>query len=423
MPQDSVLKGRLEGFRPAELLQVMGLNASSGTLHLHSRDDRTGLIYVDAGSIVGSIELDTEALTLGHVLQQLNMATAAQLDRAYLMQTQDPLGKRIGERLIDLNILGRDQLTIALKTQALWTLREMALWREGTYEFRPDEQESVGSGDLHLSTTQVVMEMLRYEGEWNELAEQLPDGTRTHLALAPIPPAHRPLKFPSSVWRIVAHVNSQRSVRRIATAVRQPEEAVARQLATLVRDELLLPVGATNLPGLPDEAERLSMKNFNLFSLVQRMEQDWIKKKTPVDQLVALATFINLTMQSLEEACRNQQLGLAADTLAILLARERLSSINGYDFKIDHNRIDVDDFAGFCKRSFDGNMRNHLQVAPEFYHGALETLLHALGTHSRPSMPALPRRVCGRRTKRSGKRSLRRFAGRLSPMSERSLVA
>ena len=380
MPQDSVLKGRLEGFRPAELLQVMGLNASSGTLHLHSRDDRTGLIYVDAGSIVGSIELDTEALTLGHVLQQLNMATAAQLDRAYLMQTQDPLGKRIGERLIDLNILGRDQLTIALKTQALWTLREMALWREGTYEFRPDEQESVGSGDLHLSTTQVVMEMLRYEGEWNELAEQLPDGTRTHLALAPIPPAHRPLKFPSSVWRIVAHVNSRRSVRRIATAVRQPEEAVARQLATLVRDELLLPVGATNLPGLPDEAERLSMKNFNLFSLVQRMEQDWIKKKTPVDQLVALAAFINLTMQSLEEACRNQQLGLAADTLAILLARERLSSINGYDFKIDHNRIDVDDFAGFCKRSFDGNMRNHLQVAPEFYHGALETLLHALGT-------------------------------------------
>jgi hypothetical protein len=224
------------------------------------------------------------------------------------------------------------------------------------------------------------MEMLRYEGEWNELAEQLPDGTRTHLALAPIPPAHHPLKFPSSVWRIVAHVNSQRSVRRIATAVRQPEEAVARQLATLVRDELLLPVGATNLPGLPDEAERLSMKNFNLFSLVQRMEQDWIKKKTPVDQLVALATFINLTMQSLEEACRNQQLGLAADTLAILLARERLSSINGYDFKIDHNRVDVDDFAGFCKRSFDGNMRNHLQVASEFYHGALETLLHALGT-------------------------------------------
>ena len=345
MPQDSVLKGRLEGFRPAELLQVMGLNSSTGALHLHSEDDRSGLIYVESGSIVSCTELDTEALTLGNVLQQLNMVTSAQIDRAYLMQTQDPLGKRIGERLVDLNILSREQLAMALKTQALWTLREMALWREGSYEFRPDERAPLDSGDLRLSMTQAVMEMMRYEQEWNELVEQLPDGTRTHLALAPMPPTQQPLQFPTGVWRVIAQVNTQHSVRRIATAVRQPEEQVAHQLAHLVRQQLLLPVGVAGAPGLPDEAERLSMNNFDLFSLVQRMEQDWIKKKTPVDQLVALATFINQTMLTLEEACRNQHLGLAPDTLAILLARERLTGVSGYDFKIDRNRIDVDDFA------------------------------------------------------------------------------
>jgi Domain of unknown function (DUF4388) len=377
MPQDSVLKGRLEGFRSAELLQVMGLNESTGALHLHSEDGRSGLIYVEAGSIVSCSELDTEALTLGNVLQQLGMATAAQLNRAYHMQTQDPLGKRIGERLIDLNILTYDQLTHALKTQALWTLREMALWREGSYEFHPDERPPATSAALRLSTTQAVMEMMRYEADWNELTEQLPDGTRTHLALAPMPPTNHPLQFPTGVWRIIAQVNTQHSVRRIATAVRQPEEQVAHQLAALVRDQLLLPVGAGGAPGLPDEAERLSMSHFNLFSLVQRMEQDWIKRKTPVDQLVALATFINQTMHSLEEACRNQNLGFAPDTLAILLARERLTSINGYEFKINQNRIDIDDFATFCKRSFD--MRSHLQVGAEFYQTALETLLHALG--------------------------------------------
>lgn len=380
MPQDSVLKGRLEGFRPAELLQVMGLNSSTGALHLHSEDDRSGLIYVESGSIVSCTELDTEALTLGNVLQQLNMVTSAQIDRAYLMQTQDPLGKRIGERLVDLNILSREQLAMALKTQALWTLREMALWREGSYEFRPDERAPLDSGDLRLSMTQAVMEMMRYEQEWNELAEQLPDGTRTHLALAPMPPTQQPLQFPTGVWRVIAQVNTQHSVRRIATAVRQPEEQVAHQLAHLVRQQLLLPVGVAGAPGLPDEAERLSMNNFDLFSLVQRMEQDWIKKKTPVDQLVALATFINQTMLTLEEACRNQHLGLAPDTLAILLARERLTGISGYDFKFDRNRIDVDDFAAYCKRTLDGNMRGRMQVAPEFYRAVLETLLHALAT-------------------------------------------
>jgi hypothetical protein len=379
MPQDAVLKGRLEGFRPAELLQVMGLNGSTGALHLRAEENRVGLIYVDAGAIVSCSEMDTGALTLGQVLQQLNLATQAQLDRVYHMQTQDPLGKRIGERLVDLNILTHDQLAMALKTQALWTLRELALWREGTYEFHPDERAPGGAGDLRLSMTQAVMEMMRYEAEWNDLSEQLPDGTRTHLALAQMPPAGRPLQFQTGVWRIIAQVNTQQSVRRIATAVRQPEEMVARQLATLVRDELLLPVGTTNVPGLPDEAERLSMRNFDLFSLVQRLEQDWIKRKTPVDQLVALATYINMTMLALEDACRNQQLGLAADTLAILLHREQVAGIQGYDFRIDRNRIDVVDFATFCKRTFDAAMRNHPQAAPAFYRSSLELLLRALG--------------------------------------------
>ncbi|HEX3271746.1 MAG TPA: DUF4388 domain-containing protein, partial [Ktedonobacterales bacterium] len=146
MPQDAVLKGRLEGFRPAELLQVMGLNGSTGALHLRAEENRVGLIYVDAGAIVSCSEMDTGALTLGQVLQQLNLATQAQLDRVYHMQTQDPLGKRIGERLVDLNILTHDQLAMALKTQALWTLRELALWREGTYEFHPDERAPGGAG-------------------------------------------------------------------------------------------------------------------------------------------------------------------------------------------------------------------------------------------------------------------------------------
>ena len=81
---------------------------------------------------------------------------------------------------------------------------------------------------------------------------------------------------------------------------------------------------------------------------------------------VKTARALNEVLVSLRELARAH----AAGTL----------QLNGDDFKIYHNRIDVDDCAGFCKRSFDGNMRNHLQVAPEFYHGALETLLHALGT-------------------------------------------
>ena len=105
MSQVGLLSGRLEEFRLVELLQVMGLNGSTGALHLEEEGGQTGIIYMEAGELVGCVELDTEALTLGHVLQQVHLATAEQLEHAYQLQTQDPLGKRIGERLIDLGIL------------------------------------------------------------------------------------------------------------------------------------------------------------------------------------------------------------------------------------------------------------------------------------------------------------------------------
>ncbi len=127
-----ILNGRLEEFSLVELLQAMGLSANTGALHLNQADGRTGVIYFDGGAIVSCTEADTEALTLGGVLQQLQLASLDQLEHAFQLQTQDPLGKRIGERLIDLGILTEEALNDALRTQALWTVRELGLWRRAS---------------------------------------------------------------------------------------------------------------------------------------------------------------------------------------------------------------------------------------------------------------------------------------------------
>ena len=44
MSSVGVLSGRLEEFRLVELLQVMGLGAATGALHVHEADGRAGLI-------------------------------------------------------------------------------------------------------------------------------------------------------------------------------------------------------------------------------------------------------------------------------------------------------------------------------------------------------------------------------------------
>jgi Domain of unknown function (DUF4388) len=375
----SVFSGRLEEFRLVELLQMMGLGSNTGALHLHHASGRTGLIYFDGGALVSCTELDTEALTLGHVLQQLGLSSAPDLEHAFQLQTQDPLGKRIGERLVDLGILDEERLVYALKTQTLWTARELALWREGAYEFHPGEHLPPDSTSLRIDSTRAVMEVLRYEHEWESLEPYLRDGMRTHLTMASMPPLDHPLVFHAAAWQIISRVNSQHTVRRIATSLHMPELDVARMVGPLVQEGLLVPVGAAGGPGLPEEAERLSMDNFDLFTLLIGMEQEWLKRKTPADQLVALAGFINQTMRTLEESCQANGLSLSPDTLAAILSREGLLGVEGYRFRIENNRIATEEFAAFCRQVFDGSARGAIGASKLFYERCADVLQRALG--------------------------------------------
>jgi hypothetical protein len=378
VPNAGNLNGRLEEFSLVELLQAIGLSSKTGALHLYHRDARTGVIYFDDGAIVTCSELDTEALTLGGVLQQLASATADQLEHAFRLQTQDPLGKRIGERLIDLGIITPEALNDALRTQALWTVRELGLWREGTYEFHPGEHLPTDASPIRIDYQRAVMELVRYEHEWQALEPFLPDGMRTHVQMAFEPPNGHPLLFHAAAWRVITRVNAQRTVRRIASSLRLPELDVARMVGPLIREGLLVPVGAAGGPGLPEEAARLSMQNFDLFTLLISMEQDWLKRKSPADQLIALANFINQTMQTLDESCSYNGLSLAPDTLQNLLGRQRLLQIGDYHLRIRDNRIDVDDFGTFIKRSFEGTARNAIGAAKQFYDYTADALLRAL---------------------------------------------
>jgi hypothetical protein len=375
---NSVFSGRLDEFRLEELLQMMGLGQSTGALHLHEASGRAGLVYFEEGALVSCTEHDTEALTLGHVLQQLDLASAAQLEHAFQLQTQDPLGKRIGERLVDLDIITPEELEHALKTQTLWTVRELALWREGTYEFYADERLPTDTTTVRTDSTRAVMEVLRYQHEWESLQPFLPEGMRTRVTMAFEPPLGHPLLFHATAWRVISRVNADRTVRRIATSLHLPEVDVARMIAPLVHEGLLIPVGAVGGPGLPEEAARLSMNHFDLFTLLIGMEQDWLKRKTPADQLIALAGFINQTMRALDESCQGNGLSLAPNTLSSILSRDGLLGIGEYRFRIQNNHLDVDDFAAHCRRVFEGSARGAIGTSKIFYDAAIDVLQGAL---------------------------------------------
>jgi hypothetical protein len=255
----------------------------------------------------------------------------------------------------------------------------MALWRSGSYVFHRG-QTLPHESDVRVDTQDVLMEILRFEHEWSGMQPYLPEGMQTHLAMVFDPPVGHPLRFAPPLWRVISRVNTHRTVRRIATALHQREIEVARVVAGLVREGLVVPVGTAGAPGLPDVADRLSMRNFDLFSLLIELEHDWNKRKPGADQLVALASYINRTMRTLEEACSVNGLTLAPDTLATLLAREKLLGVDGYEFRIAHNRIDLDDFHAHCRKRFEGAGRVLAGTSKAFYDASAAVLQAALAT-------------------------------------------
>lgn len=365
------LQGSLQEFGLVEILQMMEMESMSGAIHLKQANDRIGIVYFKEGKMAGCSELDAGALTLGDVLQQLGMAASPHIETAFQRQLQDAFGKRIGERLIEMRVINEAQLREALRTKALWTIRDIGLWKEGSYEFVtiPDSKNILPYGEesLGLDVMRVTMEMVRYSDEWEQLHPALPMGMQTCLQMAPS--ISGPMSFDARTLELLGGINRYHSVRKIASGLRRPEMEVARDLTQLVQIRLVyaLPPNAPNNERggvrLPEPAEMLRMEHFELLNLISRMEQYWNRKTTPMDQLPALAEFVNWTMDALAEACKTNGTELDPNTLESLLTRSNLRYMGNYRFIIERNTIDVNNFTSLCHEV----MRGEMQKANDFY--------------------------------------------------------
>ncbi|GCE26030.1 hypothetical protein KDA_15140 [Dictyobacter alpinus] len=365
MNTDTVLSGNLKDFGLVEILQIVELGGMTGAIHLKQSTGRMGILYFNEGKLANASELDPGALALGDVLQQLGMTTYHHIEEAYAQQLQDPLGKRIGERLVMMNVITEQQLREALRMKTLWTARELSMWSDGHYEFiaSPNVQKLLpyGEASLDIEVVRATMEMVRYSDEWEGLQNVLPQGMRTMLQLAPTIPYA--MRFDIRSLELFTHVNLYRRVRRIASALRRPELDVARELGQLAQQRFLVAVyqEAQQSNGqkvrLPDPAEKLRLENFELLNLISRMEQEWETKHSPTEQLSTLVTFINWTMDALAETCRVNGIDLDPQTLHTLMVNENLWHMGSYEFRVDHNHIDVENFIALCYEILNGDIK------------------------------------------------------------------
>src|SRR5262249_54723888 len=91
------------------------------------------------------------------------------------------------------------------------------------------------------------------------------------------------------------------------------------------------------------------------------------------EQVIALASYINWTMDALDDAWQHNGLILPADSLASLLQREGCDKVLGHQLHIADNHVIADDLAAFLRQL--ANRRTH---PLREVHEAYTTLSHAL---------------------------------------------
>jgi hypothetical protein len=158
------LRGTLEDFGIAEILQLIGQQAKSGVLHLESRDDVIHIAIAD-GSVVRAESAGRKARErLGNMLVRAGIVSEEALARA--LEEQKRSLRRLGDVLVAMGLVSQADLREMTALQTTETIYRLFHWKSGTYEFEPGDVEWDRETVAPLRAESVLMEGFRRVDEW-----------------------------------------------------------------------------------------------------------------------------------------------------------------------------------------------------------------------------------------------------------------
>jgi hypothetical protein len=169
------LKGSLEVFGLADILQLIHFQRKSGIITLEGDKDKVKLFFME-GNIVGAISTKRqEDARLGKVL--LKKGFLKEEDLQIALEEHRRTGKALGSILLKRGVVDKEHIKEVLISQITETVLQLFSWEKGTYEFIPQTItfDSVGDKEvpITLDTQHLLMEGLRILDEWSLLEGRL----------------------------------------------------------------------------------------------------------------------------------------------------------------------------------------------------------------------------------------------------------
>ena len=159
------LEGSLKDFGLADILQLIFFQRKTGVLTLEGRMDKIRLFFIEGNIVAAESKRRMEENRLGKVLIKKGLMTEQDLQS--VLEEQIISSMKIGNILVSKRIVQKEQIQEILIGQIKETVTQIFGWKEGTYEFTPQEVPVDKDFPISIDTQHLLMEGLRIVDEWS----------------------------------------------------------------------------------------------------------------------------------------------------------------------------------------------------------------------------------------------------------------
>ncbi|MGH7665319.1 MAG: DUF4388 domain-containing protein [Gemmatimonadaceae bacterium] len=165
------IRGSLKEASLPDVLQLLSMGKKTGCLSVTHRSN-FGYIYFDRGRICYASIVNRRD-RLGDIMVKSGLISQAQLDAAVELQGHQR-DKRLGEILIEMEALSREELHRQIRIQIEEAVYFLFTWTLGTFNFeadiRPEEQDFL----VAINPESLLLEGARRVDEWSLIEKKIP---------------------------------------------------------------------------------------------------------------------------------------------------------------------------------------------------------------------------------------------------------
>jgi hypothetical protein len=167
------LVGNIRDFGLSDFLYLVDRGYKTGCLHL-SRTDEMASLYFEKGKLLTATRKD-DNVPVTDLLVRKGKLTPVQAEQA-AQAHQNQNGASMSQVLIDLNLIGRDELQRVLQQHIEESVYALFGWNEGEFRFeqgqRPEPTAPIMPTPLPVE--HLIMEGVRRIDEWGRIKDRIP---------------------------------------------------------------------------------------------------------------------------------------------------------------------------------------------------------------------------------------------------------